>query len=102
MLYFKIARVLCINQHLKHEKKLTLTIEESVKNRARKYADRHDTSISNMVEHYLDSVTKEDAGFKPEAGSWTESMIGIARLSAEYENMSYKEIKRKEILKKHG
>lgn len=84
------------------KKKLTLTIEESVKKRARQYADRHDTSISDMVENYLDSITKEDTGFTPEKGSWTESMIGIARLSPEYERMSYKKIKQREILKKHG
>jgi hypothetical protein len=84
------------------KKKLTLTIEESVKNRARKYADRHDTSISNMVENYLESVTKEDTGFTPEPDSWTESMIGVARLSPENDRMSYKQIKQKEILKKHG
>lgn len=84
------------------KKKLTLTIEESVKKRARKYADRHDTSISDMVENYLDSITKEDAGFTPEPGSWTESMIGIAGLSPENRISSYKEIKREEILKKYG
>lgn len=84
------------------KKKLTLTIEESVKNRARKYADRYDTSISDMVENYLESVTKEEPGFTPEPGSWTESMIGVAKLSPENERLSYKEIKQKEILKKHG
>lgn len=84
------------------KKKLTLTIEESVKNRAKKYADRHDTSISGMVEKYLDAVTKEDTGFTPEPGSWTESLIGVAKLPPEYEGMSYKQIKQKEILKKYG
>jgi hypothetical protein len=84
------------------KKKLTLTIEESVTKRARQYADRHDTSISNMVENYLESVTREDTGFTPEPGSWTESMIGVAKVSPENERLSYKEIKQKEIVKKHG
>ncbi|NBC02120.1 MAG: hypothetical protein GVY20_00275 [Bacteroidetes bacterium] len=84
------------------KKKLSLTIEESVKNRARKYADRHDTSFSEMVENYLESVTREDTGFIAEPGSWTESMIDVAKVSPENERLSYKEIKQKEILKKHG
>lgn len=79
------------------KKKLTLTIEESVKNRARKYADRQGTSISDMVENFLESVTKEDTGFTPEPGSWTESMIGVAKISPENERLSYKELSRKKF-----
>lgn len=84
------------------KKKLTLTIEESVKDRAKQYADRHDISISGIVEEFLDSVTKKDTGFTPEPGSWTESMIGVAGLPSEHEDMTYKQIKGKEILKKYG
>lgn len=84
------------------KKKLTLTIEESVKDRAKQYAKQHKTSVSDMVEKYLDSVTKEDTGFTPEPGSWTESLIGIAKLSPEHEGKSYKEIKKEKLLKKYG
>ena len=40
------------------KKKLTLTIEESVKNRAKQFADQHDTSVSDMVEKFLDEITR--------------------------------------------
>lgn len=84
------------------KKKLTLTIEESVKHRAKRFANQHGISISEMVERYLDSVTRSDTEFIPEPGSWTESMYGSAKLSKEYEGMTYKQIKEKEILKKYG
>lgn len=84
------------------KKKLTLTIEESVKERAKRFADRHNTSISNMVEKFLDSVTREESGFKPEPGSWTESMRGVASMPEEYKGLTDKQIKEQEILKKYG
>ena len=84
------------------KKKLTLTIEESVKERAKKFANKHKTSISDMVENFLASVTDDEMGFTPEPGSWTESLYGSAKLPAEYEGMSYKQIKEKEVLKKYG
>ncbi|HEX6983711.1 MAG TPA: DUF6364 family protein [Balneolaceae bacterium] len=84
------------------KKKLTLTIEESVKDRAKRFAEGHHTSISEMVEKFLESVTEKDIGFTPEPGSWTESMIGVAELPSEYEGMTYKQIKEKELLKKYG
>jgi len=80
------------------KKKLTLTIEESVKNRAKQFADQHDTSVSDMVEKFLDSVTREETGFTPEPGSWTESIIGVAKVPSKYKGMNYKEVKEKEIL----
>ena len=84
------------------KKKLTITIEESVKERAKRFAKKHQTSISEIVETFLASVTDEEMGFTPEPGSWTESLYGSASLPPEYEGMSYQEIKEKEVLKKHG
>lgn len=81
-------------------KKLTLRIEESVKKRAKQFAKRHNTSVSDMVEKYLDSVTHDETGFTPEPGSWTESIYGSAQLPKKYDGMSYRQIKEKEILKR--
>jgi antitoxin component of RelBE/YafQ-DinJ toxin-antitoxin module len=83
------------------KKKLTLTIEGSVKERAKKYASRHDTSISDMVEQYLSKTATEDE-FTPEPESWTALLYGSAKLSSKYKNLSYKEIKEKELQKKYG
>jgi len=83
------------------KKKLTLTIEESVKERAKKYARDHQTSISNMVETYLAHIS-QDTGFVPESGSWTESIVGVAKMPKKFEGMDYKQIKRKKIKEKDG
>ncbi len=42
------------------KKKLTLSIEESVKERARRYARKQGKSVSEMVERYLEEVTKSE------------------------------------------
>ena len=40
------------------KKKLTLTIEESVKERAKMHSRKEGTSVSEMVEQYLDKKTR--------------------------------------------
>jgi hypothetical protein len=37
--------------------KLTLSVDEKVTRRAKRYARRRGTSVSRMVEHFLDAVT---------------------------------------------
>jgi hypothetical protein len=81
--------------------KLTLTIEESVKDRAKKFAKRHDTSVSDMVEKFLHIVTQEE-GWYSEPGSVTESLMGSVELPKELEGMDYKQIKRKILLEKYA
>jgi hypothetical protein len=40
--------------------KLTLTIEQSIIEKAKKYANVKGRSLSNIVENYLKAITKED------------------------------------------
>lgn len=40
--------------------KLTLTMDKSVIERAKKYARRQDRSLSNLVENYLKAITNQD------------------------------------------
>jgi hypothetical protein len=40
--------------------KLTLTIEQTIIERAKKYANVKGRSLSNIVENYLKAITKED------------------------------------------
>jgi methyl coenzyme M reductase beta subunit len=40
--------------------KLTLTIEQSIIEKAKKYANGKGRSLSNIVENYLKAITKED------------------------------------------
>ena len=46
--------------------KLTLSLDPSVVSRAKRYAKQHDISISQMVETYLDLVTKPPVDEYPE------------------------------------
>ena len=39
--------------------KLTLTIEQSVIEKAKKYAKEKERSLSNLIENYLKAITKE-------------------------------------------
>ena len=40
--------------------KLTLTIEQTIIERAKKYANGNGRSLSDIVENYLKAITKED------------------------------------------
>jgi hypothetical protein len=48
-------------------RKLTLSIDESVIERAREYSERHQTSISRLVTSYLDALarTEPELAFSP-------------------------------------
>lgn len=41
--------------------KLTLTIEQKVIEKAKKYASKKGRSLSNIIENYLKAITKEDS-----------------------------------------
>ncbi len=84
------------------KKKLTLTIEESVSEHAKRLAKRKGTSVSEMVEEYLKEKTAEETGWKPEPGSRTSKLLGSLKQPREDKKLDYKEIKEKEILKKYG
>lgn len=84
------------------KKKLTLTIEESVTERAKRLAREKGTSVSEIVEDFLKEKTRQEAEWQPEKGTWTSRLLGSVRLPEEYESLNYKQIKMKEILKKYG
>lgn len=81
------------------KKKLTLTIEKEVTERAKVLARREGTSISQWVEDLLKEKTADANDWAPESGSWTEKMLGSVKLADEAD---YKTVKEKEILKKYG
>jgi len=82
------------------KKKLTLTIEKEVTERAKILARREGTSISQWVEDLLkEKAAKADCQWIPEPGSWTENMLGSVSLQ---DDTDYKTLKEKEILKKYG
>ncbi len=68
------------------ETKLTLRLNENVILRAKNYARTHKTSLSKMVEAYLDSVTKPDQEEKKVAITpLVESLSGVIDLPADFD-----------------
>ena len=41
-------------------RKLTLSVDETVIERARRYSERHQTSISRLVSNYLEALAKQE------------------------------------------
>lgn len=66
--------------------KLTLRLNEDVIERAKMYARNHKTSLSKMIESYLDSITKQnDEGKKSSITPFVESLSGVIDLPADFD-----------------
>ncbi|MCG8580421.1 MAG: DUF6364 family protein [Bacteroidales bacterium] len=68
------------------ETKLTLRLNDNVIERAKKYARNHKTSLSKMIESYLDSITKEtDTDDKITITPLVESLSGVIDLPSDFD-----------------
>jgi hypothetical protein len=67
--------------------KLTLTIEETVIEKAKKYAKEKERSLSNLIENYLLAITNEEASTEKELTPITKSLKGSFTSS---KNFDYK------------
>ena len=56
--------------------KLTLTIEQTVIEKAKKYAKDKERSLSNLIENYLKALTKEDSSNEIELTPIVKSLKG--------------------------
>nr|WP_315201180.1 DUF6364 family protein [uncultured Flavobacterium sp.] len=56
--------------------KLTLTIEQTVIEKAKKYAKDRERSLSNLIENYLKALTKEDNSNEIELTPIVKSLKG--------------------------
>jgi hypothetical protein len=56
--------------------KLTLTIEQSVIEKAKKYAKVKERSLSNLIENYLKALTKESSSNEIELTPIVKSLKG--------------------------
>ncbi|MCK4854959.1 MAG: hypothetical protein KAT31_11870 [Bacteroidales bacterium] len=65
--------------------KLTLKLDNKVIARAKKYAKKRNTSLSKMIESYLDSVTREDSS-GIEITPLVENLSGVIKLPADYDH----------------
>jgi hypothetical protein len=68
--------------------KLTLTIEESIIEKAKSYAIKRKRSLSNIIESYLISITREETSEKTELMPIVKSLKGSF---TDPENFDYKE-----------
>ena len=67
--------------------KLTLTIEQSVIEKAKKYARSRERSLSNLIENYLQALTNEETDKEEELTPIVKSLKGTFKLP---ENFDYK------------
>ena len=77
--------------------KLTLTVEESVIGRAKSYAKKTGQSLSELIENYLESLTR-DASENNKISSRLKKLVGSVKLP---KNFNEKEELRKTLEKKH-
>ena len=77
--------------------KLTIKLDDDVIIRAKTYAKRRKTSLSKMIESYLDSVTKpESKGI--EITPLVKSLSGVITLTDDYD---YKKDRTDYLIKKY-
>lgn len=82
--------------------KLTLTIDEQVILRAKRYAQRKNRSVSRMVEDYLDTLSRQEE--PAESGYAAEAVItdGIAGMfAAEYQGQEYRDLLDSALQERH-
>ncbi len=69
--------------------KLTLTIEKSIIEKAKSYANRKSRSLSDIIENYLKKLTIEEETTKLDTNPLVESLRGSFKIS---KDSDYKKI----------
>jgi len=81
------------------DKKLTLSLDQSVIAKAKSYAKRNKTSLSKMIEAYFDSLTNNEIiENEIPISPLVESLCGVIELP---DGIDYKEAKAKYLLEKY-
>jgi hypothetical protein len=78
--------------------KLTIKLDNDVISRAKKYAQHRRTSLSKMIESYLDFVTKPDSD-DIEITPLVKSLSGVVSLPEDYD---YKKDRTEYLIKKYS
>ena len=78
--------------------KLTLTIEQSIIEKAKKYANREGRSLSGIIESYLKAITNEEKLEKVELTPIVKSLKGSFQAP---NDMDYKNELAKSLTKKY-
>jgi replicative DNA helicase len=78
--------------------KLTLTIEQAIIEKAKKYASEKGRSLSDIIENYLKVITKEELKREVELTPIVKSLKGSFKAP---ENFDYKKELSKSLTKKY-
>jgi len=78
--------------------KLTLTIEESIIDKAKKYANAKGKSLSSIIENYLKAITKEETANDVKLTPIVKSLKGSFRAP---KNFNYKKELSKRLTEKY-
>lgn len=66
--------------------KLTLKLNDRIIKKAKKYASTHNTSLSRMVENYLQRILSENEKEEDEITPLVKSLSGIVKLPNNYDS----------------
>ncbi|WP_258101308.1 DUF6364 family protein [Marinoscillum pacificum] len=69
------------------DSKLTLKLESSIIEEAKKYAKKHQTSVSKMVENYLLAVTQNP--YDQEITPLVKSLSGVIEIPQDEDQLEY-------------
>lgn len=78
--------------------KLTLTIEQSIIESAKKYAKKRKRSLSDLIENYLKALTIEDTKSENETTPIVNSLRGSFKMPKDFD---YKKELTSQLTKKH-
>jgi len=78
--------------------KLTLTIEQTIIEKAKKYANGERRSLSDIVENYLKAITKEDTNERFDLTPIVKSLKGTFKAP---KNINYKKELSKRLMDKY-
>lgn len=79
--------------------KLTIKLDKDVISRAKRYAQKRKTSLSKMIESYLDSVTKPEPDDDIEITPLVKSLSGVISLPEDYD---YKKDRTEYLIRKYS
>lgn len=65
--------------------KLTLTIDQSVIERAKKYARQKERSLSDLIENYLKALTTEEISKQDELSPTVKSLKGSFKIPEDFD-----------------
>lgn len=80
------------------DKKLTLSLNQQIIERAKRYAKSNNTSLSKMIEAYFESLTNQEENEDIKTTPLVKSLSGVIELPNDFD---YKKSRSKHLQEKH-